>query len=54
MFTSANLVQYFTINEPLIIKAMDGIFYAGQTHRVIANFEGFLEGAKTFLTYKLS
>jgi hypothetical protein len=54
MFTNANLVQYLPINEQLITKPREVIFYSGKTHNVIGNFDAFFGGSKTFLTHKLS
>jgi hypothetical protein len=43
----------FTINAPLILKVRNIIFVSREKH-IMVHFEGFFEGAKTFLTPKLS
>ncbi len=42
-----------TINVPLILKVRDIIFFSRAKH-IMGHFTGFFEGAKTFLTHKLS
>jgi hypothetical protein len=42
-----------TINAPLILKMRDIIFFL-QANYIMGHFKGYFEGAKTFLTPKLS
>ena len=42
-----------TINAPLILKMQDIIFFSRAKY-IMGHFEGFFEGAETFLTPKLS
>jgi hypothetical protein len=42
-----------TINVPLFLEVRDFMFFRQEKH-IISHFAGFFEGAKTFLTSKLS
>jgi hypothetical protein len=42
-----------TINAPLILKMQDIIFFL-RANYIMGHFKGYFEGAKTFLTPKLS
>ncbi len=44
---------HITINAPLILKMRDIIFFL-RANYIIGHFKGYFEGAKTFLTPKLS
>jgi hypothetical protein len=48
-----NLLYYITINVPLFKKLQDIIFFLRDYH-FMSHFKGHFEGAKTFLTPKLS
>jgi hypothetical protein len=43
-----------TINAPLILKMRDIIFFFFAGNYIMGHFKGYFEGAKTFLTPKLS
>jgi hypothetical protein len=45
--------MFITKNVPLILKVQEMIFVSKAKHKM-GNFEGFFEGAETFLTPKLS
>jgi hypothetical protein len=44
---------FLTINAPLIFKMRDIIFFL-RANYIMGHFKGYFEGAKTFLTPKLS
>ena len=44
---------FLTINAPLILKMRDIIFFL-RANYIMGHFKGYFEGAKTFLTPKLS
>jgi hypothetical protein len=48
-----NFDPELTINAPLILKMRDFIFF-WQANYIMGHFKGYFEGAKTFLTPKLS
>jgi hypothetical protein len=53
MIFSCNLVFIIFINVPLFLEVRDFMFFRRGKH-IISHFAGFFEGAKTFLTFKLS
>ncbi len=53
IFSTYNTHRFLTINAPQILKMRDIIFFF-RANYIMGNFKGYFEGAKTFLTPKLS